>query len=111
MELIKINGKKYALNLKKICDFINKNSSVPVTEKEILDNYDIEKGQIVGKSVRELTNVGNGQENIIYDLIKIVLVQVIAFDATEDISLEYLPFGTKIAFNTLLTEGFLIEKQ
>lgn len=112
MDLITINGKKYVLNLSKICDFILKATGKPVKETELLDNFSFDTGakKLEGKTIRELTTTGTGQDPIIYDLIKIILVQVIAFDVTDDISLNNLPFGTKIAFNTLLTEGFLIEK-
>ena len=110
-ELIRINGKAYALNLQKICDFISKAVNKDVKETEILDSYNFEgkKKEISGKTIRELSTVGNGQEPIVYDLIKTVIIQVIAFDAVEDIDFEELPFGTKIAFNTLINEGFLIE--
>lgn len=114
MDLIKINGHEYALNLTKICEFISKMSKKDAVEKEILDSYDFEDGrnkQLSAKSVREFTNVTNGQENIVYDLVKIMIIQVVAYDNADDISLDYLPFGTKIAFNTLIEEGFLIEKK
>ena len=111
--LISINGKYYAFNLTRICDYISKQCGKDVKETEIIDSYSFEgkKKEIAGKTVREASTFGNGQETIVYDLIKVVLIQVIAFDATDDISLEELPFGTKLAFNTLITEGFLYEIQ
>lgn len=113
MEFIKIGGKNYIFNLRKICDFIYKETGRDTKETEILDSFNYEEGAkaLAGKTVRELTMGSNGQESIVYDLIKIVLIQVIAFDSPDDIDLEDLPFGTKIAFNTLLAEGFLIEKK
>jgi len=111
--LISINDKYYAFNLQKICDFISKTAGKDVKETEIIDSYTFEgkKKELAGKTVREASAFGNGQETIVYDLIKIILIQVIAYDSIDDISLEELPFGTKIAFNTLINEGFLYEIQ
>ncbi len=112
MELITISGKQYVLNIAKICDYISKMTDKKVKESEILDNFSFKNDikSLEGKTIRELTTTGNGQDPIVYDLIKIILVQVIAYDDTDDRPLTELPFGTKIAFNTLLSEGFLIEK-
>ena len=112
-DLITINGKCYAFNLTKICDFITKQTGKDVKETEIIDSYNFEgkKKELAGKTVREASTFGTGLETIVYDLIKIVVIQVIAFDSEEDIALDDLPFGTKIAFNTLITEGFLYEIQ
>ena len=110
-DLIHINGKAYAFNLQKICEFISKAAGKGIKETEILDTYDFEesKKSITNKTVRELNTTGNGQDPLIYDLIKTILIQVSAFDDVGDVDLEELPFGTKIAFNTLINEGFLIE--
>ena len=77
-ELIRINGKAYALNLQKICDFISKAVNKDVKETEILDSYNFEgkKKEISGKTIRELSTVGNGQEPIVYDLIKTVIIHL-----------------------------------
>ena len=111
--LVTISGKYYAFNLTKICDFITKQTGKDVKETEIIDSYNFEgkKKELSGKTVREASTYGTGSDTIVYDLIKIVLIQVIAYDSEEDISLDDLPFGTKIAFNTLITEGFLYEIQ
>lgn len=110
-ELIRINDKQYAFNLTKICDFIAKTSGKDVKETEIIDSYSFEgkKKELAGKTIRESSAIGNGQETIVYDLVKIFIIQIVAYDSTDDISLEELPFGTKIAFNTLINEGFLVE--
>lgn len=111
-DLITINGKVYAFNLQKMCDFISKQSGKDVKETEIIDSYNFEgkKKELAGKTVREASTFGNGTDTIVYDLIKVVLIQVIAFDSVDpDITLDELPFGTKLAFNTLITEGFLYE--
>ena len=112
--MLKINGKIYAMNLAKICDFISKKTQKDVVENEILDTYDLDKETgkrlLSGKTIRELKTAGNGQENIVYDLVKIFIIQVVAYDEISDIDLESLPFGVRIAFNTLLSEGFLEEK-
>lgn len=111
--LLKIDGEYYALNVKKICDFISERSGKEVVENEILDTFDFsgESGEksLAAKTVRELKSPGNGQENIIYDLIKIFIIQVIAYDGDGDVDLYDLPFGTKLAFNTLLMEEFLVK--
>ena len=110
--MIKIDGKIYAFNISKICDFISEKTNREVVENEILDSFDFSgEGDktLNAKTIRELKSPGNGQENIVYDLIKIFIIQVIAFDGEGEIDLYDLPFGTKMAFNTLLSEGFLVE--
>ena len=61
------------------------------------------------KTVRELTTPGGNQDTVAYDLLKIFIIQVVAYDGDGDIDLDSLPFGTKLAFNTLISEGFLKE--
>jgi hypothetical protein len=111
-EMIRINGKIYAMNLSKVCDFISQKTQRDVMENEILDTYDVDKAtgdrRLNGKTIRELKTAGNGQENIVYDLVKIFIIQVIAYDEVE-LDFDTLPFGVRIAFNTLLSEGFLEE--
>ena len=112
-DLININGKAYAFNITKICDYISKVAGKDVKETEIIDsyNFDGKKKELAGKTVREASTFGNGTETIVYDLLKVILIQVIAFDSVDDISLEELPFGTKLAWNTLINEGFLVRLQ
>ena len=91
-DLIKINGKAYAFNLPKICEFISKMAGKSVKETEILDTYDFEesKKSIASKTVRELNTTGNGQDAIVYDLVKTVIIQVIAFDEVGEVDFEEL---------------------
>lgn len=109
--MLKIDGECYAFNITKICDYISDKTSKEVVENEILDTFDFSgnngEKSLNAKTIRELKSPGNGQENIVYDLIKIFVIQVVAFDAEDDIDLETLPFGVKLAFNTLLLAGFL----
>lgn len=111
--MIKIDGSAYAFNISKMCDFICEKTNREVSETEILDSFDFsnkEEGKSLNaKTVRELKTTGNGLDNIIYDMMKIFIIQVVAYDGEGDIELDELPFGTKIAFNTLISEGFLIE--
>ena len=110
-KLLKFGDKSYAFDVNKICDFISERSEKPLKETEILENFDYseENKKLSSRNVRELNSPGNGQENIIYDLLKIFVVQIIVFEGDGDMDAEDLPFGTKLAFNTLLNEGFLIE--
>lgn len=110
--MLKIGGAYYAFDLPKICDFIAEKSGKELAETEILDSFDFSNNgerTLNAKTVRELKSPGNGQENIIYDVIKIFVIQVVAFDGEGDIDLDELPFGTKMAFNTLISEGFLVK--
>ena len=110
--MLKIGGAYYAFDLPKICDFIAEKSGKELAETEILDSFDFSNNgerTLKAKTVRELKSPGNGQENIIYDVIKIFVIQVVAFDGEGDIDLDELPFGTKMAFNTLISEGFLVK--
>ena len=105
--MIEIAGSKYYFDVEKICQYINYSDKTDVKELEILDTY--EEGKNVGKTVRELTTPGNAQiDNIKYDLIKTLLIQIITYEG-EVVALEDIPFGTKLAFNTLIQEGFLVE--
>ncbi len=109
---IKVDDAVYAFDIKKICDFLAEATGKEMKETEILDTFDYatdEDKKLNAKSVRELKTFGNGQESLIYDLIKIFVVQVIVYDAPGDIDLNDMPFGTKLAFNTLLSSGFLCE--
>ena len=109
VDYLTINDKKYALNLKKICEFMFKMTGDNASEREIIESYDSEITKLSGRTIRELKTATNGMESIVYDLLKMIVVQVIAYDNTENDDIEYMPFGTKIAFNTLIKEGFLIE--
>lgn len=105
--MIKIGGKRYKLDIKKISEFVNYSDRNTSKEIEIIDNYDGAK--VVNKTVRELTAPANAQiDNIKYDLIKSLIATIISYDNPE-ISDDEIPFGIEICLNTLLEEGFLIE--
>ena len=55
MEFIKIGGKNYIFNLRKICDFIYKETGRDTKETEILDSFNYEEGAkaLAGKTVRD----------------------------------------------------------
>ena len=110
-DLITINEKQYAFNVTKICEYIAKMSGKDVKETEIIDSYNFEgkKKELAGKTVREASSFGNGHETLVYDLIKLFIIQIVAYDTLDEITIDELPFGTKLAWNTLINEGFLIE--
>lgn len=107
--MIEILGKYYKFNLEKICEFAK--AKQEITEREILDNYDLtEDTKIVAKTIRELQNPGETYDALRYDLIKTVLIQVIAYDNEETIrESQLIPFGMAICLNTLLDEGIITE--
>lgn len=106
-ELIEIAGSKYYFDTERICEYINYSDSTEVKEHEILDSY--ENGKPVAKTIRELTTPGNAQiDNIKYDLVKTFLLQILTFEDNVS-SLEEVPFGTRLAFNTMIVKGFLVE--
>jgi len=110
--LLKIYDKYYAFNLAKMCDFISEHTNKEITENEITETFDYTKEtdkKLSGKTVREAKTPVNGHENIIYDMLKIFIIQVVAYDDPESVDFDDLPFGTKLAFNTLIKEGFLYE--
>ena len=110
--MLKIDDRYFAFDVRKICSFIYDVSRRELKESEILDTYDFTEsgtGKMNAKTVRELTTPGGNQDTVAYDLLKIFIIQVVAFDGDGDIDLDSLPFGTKLAFNTLISEGFLKE--
>ena len=110
--MLKIYDKYYAFDLTKMCDFISEYTNKELKENEIIESFDYTKetdNKLAGKTVRETKSPVNGHENIIYDMVKIFIIQVVAYDDPESVDFEDLPFGTKLAFNTLIKEGFLYE--
>ena len=105
--LLYIDGKAYSFNMEQIERFLNYSEKVTVKETEILDSF--ESGIATGKTVRELTTPGNPQiDSIRYDMVKTLIVQIITFE--ENIGdINELPFGMKIAVNTMIRFGFLEE--
>ena len=105
--MITIEGKTYVLDLNSVCDFINHSSTHSAKETEVINSY--VEGKLDEKSVRELTTPGNSQiDNIKYDLVKMFIVQILTYDEKNIEKLEDMPFGTQLAFLTLINEGFLI---
>lgn len=115
--VIEIEGKNFYLDLKKISDFVYYSNNHPIKESEITDTYGNEdenknSGEfgVNSKTIRETTSYGVAQiDNIRYDLLKSLILQVLGFGYEDEDKSENLPFGFEIAFNTLITEGFLKE--
>jgi len=106
--MITIGDKYYVFDLEKISKFVNYSDKNPSKEVEILDSY--ENGHPTNKTIRELTAPGNIQiDNINYDLLKLFIGQIITFEGQTINDLEELPFGMKIAVNTMLHANILIE--
>lgn len=106
--MITIEGKKYVFDLEAICDFISFSTKNDSKEKEVITSF-TDDGKIDEKSVRELTAPSNIQmDNIRYDLAKMMVIQVLTYDEKNIESLDQMPFGTEMAFLTLINEGFLI---
>lgn len=105
--MITIDGKTYVFNTAKICEFINVSQSTESKEKEIITSF-TEGGNVDEKSIRELTTPGNLQiDNIRYDLIKMFIIQVLTYDDKNVENISQMPFGTQLAFLTLINEEFL----
>lgn len=105
--MVEVCGKIYAFDVDKICAYVNYSDNSQTVEKEILDSY--EGGKNISKTIRELTGPGNQQiDNIKYDLIKTFIIQVLTFDENVN-DFEDVPFGTKLAINSLIMGGFLVE--
>lgn len=108
--------KEYYLDIKAILNFINYSDTHSNKETEIVDRYEKDENKNLSsaeKTIREITSYGNtNMDNISYDLVKILLGQVLSWGyETEQIETETIPFGLKIAINTLLKEKLLIEKK
>lgn len=109
--MISIGGKIYALNLKKIFEFINYSDKNNSREKEITDAYEKndEDGSLdcTSKVVREIITPANSQiDNIKYDFIKMLIGQLLTYEGGE---LPTETFGTVLALNTLISEELLVE--
>lgn len=113
--------KKYSIDIKKILDFVNYSNAHPIKESEIIDTYQNEEEDegttnenntlgVSSKIIRETTSFGVAQiDNIRYDLVKTFIQQILEFGYEEREDIAFPPFGFKIAFNTLIKEGFLKE--
>ena len=107
--------KKYCLDIKKVLDFVNYSNAHPIKESEIIDTYQNEEDTsetlgVSSKVIRETTSFGIAQiDNIRYDLIKTFIQQILDFGYEETEHIDFPPFGFRVAFNTLIKEGFLKE--
>ena len=110
-DAIAYNGLEYVFDMGKICQFVIYSDKTSSKEHEVLDNYEINDGnkiELVSKSVRELSGRGNEQiDNIKYDFIKMFIDLILTYNEYPR-QLDELPFGVKIAFETLINEEFLI---
>lgn len=124
-----IDGREYYFSFKKICEFISNRSDKTDKEKEVVDSYDFDEDadhiKLSSKIVREVTSPNDTQyDTIKYDLVKTFVIQIITYaDKTKlaipeannfeipVINVDYMPLGTRIAFNTLVEEGILIRKE
>lgn len=105
-----INGKKYAINLSKVLNFLNKCEEKERTTNEILDVYDYEtkkNGSQTSKTIRELREQGTFDTNsmnfnIVYEFIIKIL-------ETGAISEDEIPIGVKIAINSMINENLIEE--
>lgn len=108
--------KDYYLDIKAILNFINYSDTHSNKETEIIDRYEKDENKNLSsaeKTIREITSYGNtNMDNISYDLIKILIGQVLSWGYDSEISeMEAIPFGLKIAINTLIKEKLLLEKK
>jgi len=117
--VIELEGKSFYLDLKKILDFVHYSNKHPLKESEITDLYQTDEEVakdspeafgVTTKTIRETTSFGVSQiDNIRYDLVKTMLMQVLEFGYEETDKIDNIPFGLEVAINTLITEGFLKE--
>ena len=104
-----IDGIEYSFDLEKINKFIEQSWNKQNIDKEIFENFN-GNNSLESRSVREFTNNGDSNiDNIRYDLLKIFIVQILTYDDENFDSIDDLAIGTKIAFKTMLNNGFLKE--
>lgn len=105
---------EYYLDIKAILEFINYSDKHTNKETEIIDKYEKDENKTFNaaeKTIREITSYGNvNMDNINYDLIKMLLGQVLSwgYETTDETIVP--PFGLQIAFNTLIKEKLLLKK-
>jgi hypothetical protein len=106
----------YYLDVKAILNFISY-SDTHSKEIEIIDKYEKDENKnfnTAEKTIKEITTSGDSNmDNISYDLVKILVGQILSWgydvDPTEQDN-QNLPFGLKVAFNTLIKEKLLLKK-
>lgn len=106
---IYIGQKIYAMDLQRIADFCLVSDKLKNRESEVTEGYEVndENGpELVSKVVREIKTNGNPQNDTIkYDLIRIFIDVVLSAEGI----VPEMTTGMKIAFNTLLANGFIYE--
>lgn len=106
---IYIGNSVYAMNLQKIADFCLVSDKLKNKESEVTEGYEVtdDNGpELVSKVVREIKTNGNPQNDTIkYDLIRLFIDAVLSAEGI----LPEMTTGMKIAFNTLLDNGFIYE--
>ena len=108
--MISIDDKTYWFDMNRICEFVNYSDKTENKETEILDTY--QEGKVISKSVRELTTPGNIQmDTFKYDIVKTFVMEILEYEVSDVMSLEEAPIGVKIAVNTLIKYGILIEQE
>lgn len=105
--------KDYYLDVRAILNFINYSDKNPSKETEIIDRYEKNENKSLEsaeKTIREITSGNSNFDNISYDLIKTLILQVLAYGYDEEQDTTILPFGLKIAISTLEHEKLLLKK-
>lgn len=105
--------KDYYLDIRAILNFINYSDKYPSKETEIVDRYEKNENKSLEsaeKTIREITSGNSNFDNISYDLIKTLILQVLAYGYDEEQNTMPLPFGLKIAISTLEHEKLLLKK-
>ena len=112
MNYLVFNTKKYVLDVKAIIDFCLVSEEKNIRGNEITEGYeklneDDDILTLTSRVIRENTDVSNPQNDMIaYDFIKMVLSILLG---QEENSVPSKNFSFVLAFNTLLSMGFLKE--
>ena len=109
-KMIEIDGKKYAINISKVLNFLNKYEEKERTTNEILDVYDYEtkkNGSQTSKTIRELREQGTFDTNSMnFNIIYAFIIKILE---TPAISSDEIPIGVKIAINSMINENLIEE--
>lgn len=111
-----IGDKKYAFDLEKIKNFCLTSDKEKGGEVEVMEVHEPDGNGVLSlasKTVHEVKGTGNPQnDTIMYDLIKSFVVSLLDTDIRGTFAQEVvgsMGFSTKLAFNTMINMGFLIE--
>jgi hypothetical protein len=103
---------KYIIDFGKLRTFLNQESDKENKENEIVEAFERnEEGdlELTSKSQREVKSYGNKENGVMtYEIVKLLVERIIMSDA---VSLDAFTFSEKIAFDTLVTLGIIIEKK